>query len=1625
MSSDRASNELSFVDVASFIRSYQAEKSSTDTNREVLERFLSTNISAIVGISNFTRNQDEADDGKTMKTMDLRGSRYQDITESDCEQARPLSKVTGLSYKELLRVSLQAKARNVPSLSSTQLAHRGFQERNAVLDILLSLLNDKELASSQEKVMETIAKESSEVCRDLIKLLRKILLEQADEAEWNEEGFSEQEMSEIQQVKDSQNLVYTANILRALTMLVLNATVPTDVIHLWFDMISDTRYSVSAMSNESSSIPVLISAKIQSLITLVTLLMLGLDSTTLSINFDAPFYRDAECFKKINAVLKQDCISPVILYMWSFILFSKSCAFEENTNEEMKFIQTVFDDDSIQNLVTLFATRAENSDVLGSIKKLSAALSSESLHSAIITSFVALLINFIPLTPQSSNMIKRVLLNAPREFVESFLSDREFERKLTILRAKLPLVNEALLPLIDLTSVHAQFANFEWKNLSTYAVKSKLSTFNYDIFDGGDANIESLDLIVLKEEALVKPPLEFDEDVYLPLPEDTKGKILPTAASSDEDVIVFVYEYSGWALLGRMLQNICERYVKNDCNLEDHIRDAMISTIELTTQIVSPGTPIERSTEIIEYMSSSISEGDIVSVILRIFDHSLHKRDYEVSSVCSKFLCALFPNFPHFVWSHIARSDLLDRYGKTGLASATLGSIELPIGKYDFTLSMVKLADEMVTDSISLDSGFSCRTKKDLLEKLTNHLVDIFESYQYWKYTNVIQRFELGFYLTSFFTKVLYAVYGLDPVSHPKDKVTNTLAICGATIMDAFLGSRSPGVRPAKSLLNILLSFENSQMALLGEDAFSYVFPRLVKQSFELTSLLISLRGLLKMTPSSLEKMVYASSPKFVDIYNLHPSLKRYIVRLFHSLVKVPWSENYLFLLSFLGEKHSEILLNSISSDLESPLTNLKLSKDLYMFFSALMESKQDGLSILFLTGNVASAKTEEKQGRGLEKRSVLSILKKNALNLNALPEDVASCLLDSIAYAFNTWANAKDCDADTQLIKVLLDKVNAFTPTEARSVDEMNAESIRYRLISRIIEIFALYLFTSSKADSQISSLLDGQNLANLIKPFFQIIGYNKSLHISLNKKFEEKWPKLKLSRFAVTPLYNTGTFSQDSIFAISLMDQIFGDDEKWIGSQSVEGYRAEIVVASSNLKYVTNQIAAAKAWGALLTTFMKTSQALQPSFLELAASFLQINLDLGIEAPLFTEVYCERLQLVFYILYSFQQKSESLPEKTLFRLLELLAAVFKSDELGFVSNIGNSTKKNFYRPVLRSILLVLSFVTTGTHFVEMESDQLLELFEFSFSKGVHLILSEILSDITMSTSSGKQVAIYNLEERVQDLFLLLSIFTSIKALKPPDRFNLIMASSLKEVGTLKVILNLYSSSHLFKINGEAVFGPLILTFISELCTVSHVADGFIASGLFAVLLESPLSIAIQEGNIRPEQQTSLHSMWTNGILSVILLLLSDFGSKIMPECCLFVSYFDRQIRSAIYRWSDSKLAVSTALIRETSQLILFQKIMRTLDYQQFLTKSSVRNEMSDHHEEVELIAGLDTAAERKALKGILNRLLTHPKYLNSRIVPTTIEEQHLLDNETTRVDFVKRICKCIKELQDSLTQA
>ncbi|KAL3235292.1 Uncharacterized protein RNJ44_00051 [Nakaseomyces bracarensis] len=1631
-----------------------------------------------------------------------------------------VSSIVGCSY-DLVKTFFDAG-----DLSLTGTVEAVLVERNAVVDILIEVYLRGQLALPSLDVEATRFARVEDLIDQVAETLRKVntvrddVLERMDEIvsqgssdDDNVFSYSGSEDSRVQVIIDlviNYNIMYIFKLLKLVTMYTLNQQIPVKTVAKWFSQLDETLDQIALIepthSNRTSLdnmertlVDRLFISRLESMVSVISLMLLGL-STAMEdqhLDFSQAYLHDVETFKLVHNTLLDQLEKlrvPVVLYMWSFILYGKSVILEDESAEmaqekqiELNFMQKVIPDESLSSLSYAFAYSAENGDLFNKFEVISTALKSDNIFITIFTSFLALSMSFVPITAHTSKVLKSILSDVPDEVVERFITDNAFSSKFDTIRAKLPLIEEGLLPFINLTAINEQLANFSWGCLRTYAANLQLGKIDYDLVDNNLASetVANLEQIQISTEVLIKPPYELDESVLMPLPKSTTALIISDVSTStnnedesntltktngetdvvlksenttNETLLVFNYEYNGWSLLGRVLQNLSIIYSMKGNDIDSEVQDFMIATIDLISKVVGPGLSNDDSINILESLSSQLTkprDEDIVSVVFKIFERALHKRNYSLLCSCAKFTQVLLYKFPHFVWSYLSTSDLLEHYGKSGLANVILGSTELTNGEYEFTLQLAQmtlgLIDDAVATSLYLDSGVPLKTKKSILANLIVHLLNVYESFQYWKYTKSIeQRFELSLALTKAFSKTLYYVHVIDPEATPDQKVTSVLAKAASAITSAFLTSDAYDPPVVQTLINTLTSPTNRTISIFGKGLFDQLYESVVQQSYELANILVSIRGVSKLSASSLEKYLFTNSPKLIEIYTTQSALKLPIIKLLNSLVGVPWSNDYPFLYSYLGAKKSEELLSSVVADLSLSLQNYQLSNAIYIFFSTLIRSKQDGLSILFLTGHIAEAEkkespelkdtSESKSDATKSKNTVISpiskakpsspkltslieVLKRNVKDLETLPESTSCHLLDAIAFAFNTWTNARNIDEEKEFISSLMKKLKQFEQDRTNIKNsEMNQKQVKrltkkYKLIARIVEIFALHLYTSKETNQDILQLLESDSTLPQLKKFFMIEGYNKELQMQLSDNITAQYPSIELSKFILSPISRNFINFSDCIFDVSTLDQFLGNDIAWAGEG---GFRSQVLDASLNLQNTIAQISAAKSWGALITAYQNKRRGKIPEFyLELLTEMLQYNIDFGIEAPLFLDIYTERLELVFFILYNMNNQKQTVSDKIIYKMINQLSEILRSTDVDFLNNISKSTGVALYRPALRTILLLLSMVQDGPAFIELSSDLLLQLTEEAFCKGLYLITSTILSNINISKSSSENLAI-QIEQKIQDISLLLNLVIKIQRLNPSSGFNTIFASSLYEVGTLKVILNLYSSAHLFLLNDEPLLGQLSLSIITELCSITEVAEKIVTNGLFTVLVESPLSVALQKGSLKASVQPKLHSLWSNGLLSIILLLLSEFGGKVLPETCLFVSYFTKHIGGVIAAWFDNNISVSSALIRETKQIVLLQKMLDALSCRSYL-ESSIRGDVSN----IQLIPGLDNEADRKQLNSALNKLLTHPKYLNSRIIPTTVEEQHKLEDELLRSDFTKNICKEIKGIQELLFQS
>ncbi|CCE63934.1 hypothetical protein TPHA_0G00980 [Tetrapisispora phaffii CBS 4417] len=1602
---------LSFSYLSGYLESIRDPNHVAELDKlQLIEEYLSDNQELIDKISSFDSYDSKITEPKKDKTVTLRYQKEQiDITDDDNKVAYDISKILKLNYDEVLKV-IANQEKSIKKTSIQELAQVVLSERLCIVTSIHAILNNSETPILYNKISTDISVKKEEIFIDLMNLLDDIFEKYGTlrDYQFAEELDSEAKLSEILRIKKKEDMIYITNILRLLVLLSLNSNFNKDIITKWFDVLIRSNDFFDTLV-DTDNVPEYIVDKMESLFTINTLLILGLDISTITINNNKHIMQEKELFKFINETLLKNKVNPVISYMWSFILFTKLYLYDEDPISEKLFIDAVFQDQSLQSVISHFAAIAEAQNVFYCIMKLSNSCSTSNFYAAIISSFITLSLNFIEMTVETSEMFKYVLFRTPEEYVEKFLTSDTFEKQILLLKAKLPFVSEALLPLINLSSVNSDFAHYIWKELTVYTTNIKLGELDYDLLDDSSNS----DLIITKRDLLVQLPFDTKKNTFLKIPSSTKAKILVSNSSDNvQDSVLFQMNYSGWSLLGNILQSLNELYIHKGYEIDQLGRSTIISIIELITGILKSSGSVDEIQNTVSSLSVNVKEKDIFSVIFNIFEVSLQNRSYQLICSCTDFLLALFRPYPQYVWSYLFKSELLERYGKSSYINSILGSIELSNGEYDFSIKIAKLANLLANDPTAYIGNAVVKTKLDFIEKLSMHLVRIYEGYQFWNYTKIPQRFELGIQCASFFNTILSNFYGTP--NHDKEK--NMLNTCLSSLAESLLSSHSMDLHSAKSLISTLTSGQNDELSLLTNIAFGKEYTQLINESFKLSITLISTRVTLNLPPSTFEKLVYENSKDLLEIYTSKYYMKNDIICLLNSLIAAPWLGTYPFLLSYLGENNSKTLFNIVCYDLDNPLIGNNILENWYKFIQTLAESKQDGLAALFLTGNIISS-SEQKLS---ENHSIIEILKKNSLKLKSLPDCTSHALLSALLCSLDSWSYGLDKKFDGKFSDLLIEILNESNVTSQKGIStpsDYNSQIYKYKIVTKIVEIFALQLFTGKDNKELISKMFKQKDITLFVQPFFKIKGYNHTLIDTINTGFTQICPGKELKDFVTSPAFKINS-SHHSYFNIEYMDKWFSTNPKW------NSFKERLLIASSEVDLVSAQEAAAKAWGALLMSYIRASQPdISPNLIDLVLILLKDNLDEINEDFDFTNIFCERLELSFFILFTIQKQSKKIEEQKLMEIFSHLVCIFKSSKISYLDNIPYSTNNNMYRPILRSLLLVLQISKDNSSFVELMSDEIIEFFELCFCKGAHLILAELLTEITNTPKNNSKKTPFNFADRIQDLCFLLSIFKCIKALSPSNDFNKVIASSLNEIGTIKVLLNTYSSSHLFKYDEEPVLGSIALNFIAELCSVAEIAKVFIFNGLFAVLLESPISVAIQQGSLKPETKIKLHNIWSHGLLSIILVLISLFGYKVLAESCLFVSYFTNQIKDTTSSWCYRNLNISSAVIRETSQLILLQKMLNELNYKKFLSESGkTATNKSSGISEVELIIGLDNDDDKRRLNLAFKHFLTHPKFLKSKVVPSTLEERHLVENDSTRDAFVVELTKEIQKLQDSL---
>lgn len=1502
----------------------------------------------------------------------LRGSNYK-VTEKNKQYAEEISQLLNISKKETLRIISESVKRSPGSPNSDktnaqindeikrQTKDKQFKffiakilkERRTIIRITRIVSGDDSLPIIENKFSDKVLQDGGEFIANAIVSL-ETLTNSLKEAK--DSGYATIIISET-----ALTIIETLKLL--ISLLIVVSTTSSNVVK-WFTFLKSNQF----FRDLANKIPNEFLDEIYSLSSITSLLLLGLNTNDDAFDPLAPYLADTNSIKSLNDILLNSPIEPIVLYAWAIILYGL---------EDSK-ANSIFGD-SYAEVNEQFAIYSANLDAFHEIERSHGVLRYDNLYSAIISSFLIAAVPFIQLTDKTSQAYLAVFKDAPNTFVEKFFTNEDTQNLVFLAEAKFP---EIIIPFLRILTINGGFAHDKLSKLSTYMHTLSSQNLDYD-------NDTESDSIVLKNGLYVRPPYEQNKEVLLYLPGLTRGKLIPTTDPKTEAAI-FQYSYNGWALLGRIIQNI-SGFPEDE--------EVLLTILDLLSSTIGPAD-YDTSINILENLSSFVDTGDILEIILKLFEQSLHQRNVPILTRIVELLIGLVHKFPQLVWSHLVRSDLLEHGGRGGLISTILGSVETVNGDYKFTISLLRLYNELVFNCLSAPEELNTQ-KNEVIPKFTSHAIQVFESFIYWNYTNSYEKFQVGTLIIDTFSRILYSVYGVDSESDIRTKVTKNLALSAEKIIKAFTNS-FPDVRTIKPIIAAVELLDQTPATFDTTGRTGFWFDQWARGSLELSKLVISIRSVTGSTPSTLEKTLFTKASNLIDIYSQHTLIRGIVLQLLTQLVSAKWPSDPPSLLSHLGDHHTTVLLESISADLEHKADDFKVKKHLYDFFSAVVEGNQKGLSMIFLNGR-------DIRGTTKDQKTVLKILKNNVSRLDYYPESLSIHLVEAIAHAFNSWSSKKEED-DVEFIKTLVKKLGDFQKEtkDLKNDEDIIQECYRYKLNSRIAEICALFIFTSKdeKSYKPIVDLLSGANIVEFVKPLYQPFGYRASLHENLNRNFEDKWPAYKLQQFVRSPLANSTRYGENAVYDLRLLDDILGDNQYWTGAGLTNGYRNEVISASLNLQYVSSQIIAAKSWGALLTAYVKKFK-ITSTFVDIIKKLLQANINEGVKVTLFEEIYRVRVELSFFFLYSLTRERD-LKEEEVVDILKLALQLISSTDVDFLGSV-LANKPAIYRPLLRIISSLLNAAKGQPKTVENLSTDLLEFFETVVAKGTSVIFGSVQADIDTPDIGG----------RVEDLYLLISLFKGLVAAKPPASFTSKMSIMLVDFGTLKAILNVYSSSHLLKINNEPLFADLTLVFILELVSVDTIAEQLISSGLFSTLIQSPISLVIEEGGIFVQTAPRYHNIWSNGLLAIILTLLSKFGARLLPEICVFVNYFTKQIASTIQSWSQDSLAITIPALQETEQIIILQKALKVLYYEFGLNMHNIQQQTA------EIIPELDSKKGRKALSDAFNHLLAHPKFLTSRIIPTTLEEQRLFEGEDkVRTPLVEQLASQIRDLKQSLNE-
>ncbi|KAF2759151.1 hypothetical protein EJ05DRAFT_463776 [Pseudovirgaria hyperparasitica] len=1024
-------------------------------------------------------------------------------------------------------------------------------------------------------------------------------------------------------------------------------------------------------------------------------------------------------------------------------------------------------------------------------------------------------------------------------------------------------------------------------------------------------------------------------DTLLIVPAGSEGYL---SQGEGAHVVSLEYEYSAIDYLAKLLSTATAN-ADSVATMSESAPDLEVicESVAFFTSILSTQAKTESAEgsalKILEQAQVTIdSDGDLISVVLDIFEKNLRSDKLrtdsdltvELYSNCVAFLDVLLLIQPSRVWSFLARTQFLELHrSNVNLASIIL-AVETVLGQYDLLLSCIRLTSSLVENAISTTIKPAVSTKalsrfgsvrsraapspaksqSSVIATFLKVFTGALESLPNWRFNDPTDQLKINTSLMLLFDKILTYTYGFDDPTKEKGHVGEVMFPSAKYLLDIYLSvsSNEMAVLPTLNLLATGLKMSPSPVHM---QTYELVVTQ-TKATLSFSTTLLRVGTLMNHPTSRFEQLLFRSAPIIIRLFARLGSCQSNVLKLLTAMIESGgrMSDDPPSLLGHLGTDTAKCFLQLISS-YPRRLHQDNTGVSLWTFLTTIITARQQWLTVYLLTGKSPreSFKSTTTASSAEQTKPVLQVALEKVKNLSNIPEQEALAVLRflSAVQSYVPWALVKH---ETEYRTSKDSMVSTLSNMQWDSKSSKQEEKAYQLSIAAIItEILAMEIHDARNRGAKVDTRSLYPHLHLLRNNGVEPPAFNNSLHASLQKNLETKFPGSKLERFKHTSV--TATYlGTNYCYDLDLATKLLGGDQAW-KQNSEDGYWHEFCRANINLSFVESQIMLLNSWKLLtieLSHAISDDDQWTQALVQTARDCLKANAESQLPEALFERLSSVRVDFAFALIQKLVNMKCGDPSA-----LELVKTVWDTMTASVpdFNNVFASPTAEYYRSLLRVLFLTLQFHVWSPGDRGNTKGPKQKASELRMTIDVTPILLEILNTVI---ATGFRCLANMLHEDSSlcsptDFVLLTAILQKLLLVPSIRTIQHDIASDIAKSETSRYATTLFSWSDRLSANdGDPLYGELSILFLLELSIITPVAEHLAIEGVLSQLNDA----AIMEYLRRPngtgpfDHPPRMFSIWTRGILPLCLNLLHAVGPPIAAEVATFLNQFPGQLERA-----------------------------------------------------------------------------------------------------------------------------